>query len=179
MSPDDLVPGCDAGGPMRLTTLPSPVPGVPPGGLFSDFPGPVPGVSPGDLDPSCVTEGDYIEVLSGLPIHDVTPAGIATGLVEAYLQEPGALGSLSRSHLRRSTGKERSGRSRDLLPIPLPAHVRAAVLSRDDAIADATTCSNSRANRKWRSLGISLWSFLVICSLKDESADWVANSYVA
>ena len=165
MSPEGLVPGCDAGVPVGLTSMPSPVAGVPLGGLLPDSPGPVHGVSPGDLDPSCLTEDAFIQVLSGLPIHDVTPAGSATGLVEAYLQEPGPLGSLSRSHLRRSTGKERSRRSRDLLPLPLPTHIRAAVLSRDDAIADATTCPNSRSNRKWRSLGIALWSFLIICSL--------------
>ena len=165
MSPEGLVPGCDAGVPVGLTSMPSPVPGVPLGGLVSDSPGPAPGVPLGDLDPSCLTDDAYTQVLSGLPIHDVTPAGIATGLVEAYLQEPGALGSLSRPHLRRSTGKERRGRSRDLLPIPLPAHIRAAVLSRDDVIADATTRSNSRSNRKRRSLGIALWSFFVICFL--------------
>ena len=162
---DPDFPSSNAGGPERLTSHPDPRVGGPREGLDSDSPGPVPGGPPGSLEPSGMTEDEYTEMLRGLPIHGVTPAGVATGLIEAYLHEPGALGSLSRSHLRRSSGEVRSGRSRDLLPLPLPSHVRTAVLSRDDAIADATSSSNSRANRKWRHLGISLWSFLVICSL--------------
>ena len=102
---------------------------------------------------SQLSEVAFIRVIGGLPIHVVTPAGIATGLVEAYLQEPGPLGSLSRAHLRRSTGKERSSKSRNLLPFPLPTRVGAAVLSRGDAFADATACSNSRSTREWRSEG--------------------------
>ena len=77
MSPEGFVPGCDAGVPVGLTSMPSPVAGVPLGGLFPVSPGPVPGVSPGDLDPSCLTEDAFILILSGLPLHDVRPAGDA------------------------------------------------------------------------------------------------------
>ena len=57
----------------------------------------------------------------------------------------------------------------------MPTDIRAAVLSRGDAIAEATTCSNSRSNRKWRSLGIALWSFLIICSL---NFNWFGQGYL-
>ena len=93
----------------------------------------------------------------------------------SYLQEPEPLGAVSRSHLRRSSGKERSPRSRDLLPLLLPSHVRAAVVSHGDAIAEATAHSSSRFNRKWRGLGIGLWVFLVICSM---NLNWFGQGYL-
>ena len=101
----------------------------------------------------------YAEVVQGLPIHDVTASQLSTGLVEAFLHEPGSLGQLSRSALHRLSGKEWYSPQKEFLPLPLPNGVRNVVLDRGRLIDIATEKHNALGKRTWRTLRIALWSF--------------------
>lgn len=117
---------------------------------------------------------EYSEILQGVPIHDVTASQLSIGLVEAFLHELGSLGQFSRSTLRRSSGEEWRSSQKDLLPLPLPNDVRNVLLDRGRLIEVATEKPNARSKRTCRTLGIALWSFLVICSL---NFNWYGQSY--
>ena len=51
---------------------------------------PVPDRRIGDSLAAFAIASEYTEVLQGLPIHDVTASQLGTGLVEAFLHEPGS-----------------------------------------------------------------------------------------
>ena len=87
---------------------------------------------------------------------------MSMSLIEAVIQEPGALGDLARLTLHRPTGEDGRDRHRDLLPLPLPRGLGALVQDRRSRSGVAGTTCGHRRSRLHRALGIDVWFFLVI-----------------